>query len=105
MAPRHLDQRAKLITLARATQANPGQPGGVASAWARMPDLPNFGTTGGPVLREVQRFDAATVQALRERGHTVNETVVTSGLQTLQRAPGAWPGGADPRRGGVVAGD
>ena len=68
-------------------------------------DLPNFGTTGGPVVLEEKRFDAATVQALRERGHTVNETAMTSGLQALQRAPGGWLGGADPRREGVVAGD
>lgn len=233
LAPRYLDERAKLITSARAPQAHPGQPGGVASAWARMPDqpeygtshisivdrfgnalamtttieagfgsrlmvntgqgraggfllnnqltdfsftpadaqglpvanrvepgkrprssmsptlvfdkasgqllmsagspggaliihftaktllatlqgglspqaaidLPNFGTTGGPVVLEEKRFDAATVQALRERGHTVNETAMTSGLQALQRAPGGWLGGADPRREGVVAGD
>lgn len=234
LAPRYLDERAKLITPTRAPQANPGQPGGVASAWARMPDqpeygtshisivdrfgnalamtttieagfgsrlmvntgegraggfllnnqltdfsftpadaqgrpvanrvepgkrprssmsptlvfdkasgqllmsagspggaliihftsktllatlqgglspqaaidLPNFGTTGGPVLLEEKRFDAATVQALRERGHTVNETTMTSGLQALRRGPGGgWLGGADPRREGVVAGD
>jgi gamma-glutamyltranspeptidase / glutathione hydrolase len=233
LAPRYLDERARLITPTRAPQANPGQPGGVASAWARMPDqpeygtshisivdrfgnalamtttieagfgarlmvntgegraggfllnnqltdfsftpadaqgqpvanrvepgkrprssmsptlvfdkasgqllmsagspggaliihftaktllatlqgglspqaaidLPNFGTTGGPVVLEEKRFGAATVQALRERGHTVNETAMTSGLQALQRAPGGWLGGADPRREGVVAGD
>ena len=234
LAPRYLDDRAKLIAPTRAPQVNPGQPGGVASAWARMPDqpeygtshisivdrfgnalamtttieagfgsrlmvntgqgraggfllnnqltdfsftpadaqgqpvanrvepgkrprssmsptlvfdkasgqllmsagspggaliihftaktllatlqgglspqtaidLPNFGTTGGPVVLEEKRFDAATVQALRERGHTVNETAMTSGLQALQRtADGTWLGGADPRREGVVAGD
>ncbi len=233
LAPRYLDDRAKLIAPTRAPQVNPGQPGGVASGWARMPDqpeygtshisivdrfgnalamtttieagfgsrlmvntgqgraggfllnnqltdfsftpadaqgqpvanrvepgkrprssmsptlvfdkasgqllmsagspggaliihftaktllatlqgglspqaaidLPNFGTTGGPVVLEEKRFDAATVQALRERGHTVNETAMTSGLQALQRAPGGWLGGADPRREGVVAGD
>ena len=233
LTPRYLDERAKLITPARAPQVNPGQPAGVAIAWARMPDqpeygtshisivdrfgnalamtttieagfgsrlmvntglgraggfllnnqltdfsftpadaqglpvanrvepgkrprssmsptlvfdkasgqllmsagspggaliihftaktllatlqgglspqaaidLPNFGTTGGPVVLEEKRFDAATVQALRERGHTVNETAMTSGLQALQRAPGGWLGGADPRREGVVAGD
>lgn len=233
LAPRYLDDRAKLIAPTRAPQVNPGQPGGVASAWARMPDqpeygtshisivdrfgnalamtttieagfgsrlmvntgqgraggfllnnqltdfsftpadaqgqpvanrvepgkrprssmsptlvfdkasgqllmsagspggaliihftaktllatlqgglspqtaidLPNFGTTGGPVVLEEKRFDAATVQALRERDHTVNETAMTSGLQALQRAPGGWLGGADPRREGVVAGD
>lgn len=234
LAPRYLDERAKLITPTRAPQANPGQPGGVASAWARMPDqpeygtshisivdrfgnalamtttieagfgsrlmvstdttrpggfllnnqltdfsftpadaqgqpvanrvepgkrprssmsptlvfdkasgqllmsagspggaliihftaktllatlqgglspqaaidLPNFGTLGGPVMLEEQRFDAATVQALRDRGHTVNQAAMTSGLQALQRSPsGAWLGGADPRREGVVSGD
>ena len=233
LTPRYLDERAKLITPARAPQVNPGQPAGVAIAWARMPDqpeygtshisivdrfgnalamtttieagfgsrlmvntglgraggfllnnqltdfsftpadaqgrpvanrvepgkrprssmsptlvfdkasgqllmsagspggaliihftaktllatlqgglspqaaidLPNFGTTGGPVVLEEKRFDATTVQALRERGHTVNETAMTSGLQALQRAPGGWLGGADPRREGVVAGD
>ncbi|WP_409559764.1 gamma-glutamyltransferase family protein [Hydrogenophaga sp.] len=234
LAPHYLDERAKLITPTRAPQANPGQLGGVASAWARMPeqpeygtshisivdrfgnalamtttieagfgarlmvntgegrgggfllnnqltdfsftptdaqgqpvanrvepgkrprssmsptlvfdkasgqllmsagspggaliihftaktllatlqgglspqaaiDLPNFGTLGGPVMLEEQRFDAATVQALRDRGHTVNQTAMTSGLQALQRSPsGAWLGGADPRREGVVAGD
>ena len=234
LTPRYLDERAKLITPARAPQVNPGQPAGVAIAWARMPDqpeygtshisivdrfgnalamtttieagfgsrlmvntglgraggfllnnqltdfsftpadaqgqpvanrvepgkrprssmsptlvfdkasgqllmsagspggaliihftaktllatlqgglspqaaidLPNFGTTGGPVLLEEKRFDAATVQALRDRGHTVNEAAMTSGLQALQRAPdGGWLGGADPRREGIVAGD
>lgn len=69
-------------------------------------DLPNFGTLGGPVMLEEKRFDPATVQALRERGHSVNETAMTSGLQALQRAlDGSWLGGADPRREGVVAGD
>lgn len=69
-------------------------------------DLPNFGTLGGPVMLEEKRFDPATVQALRDRGHTVNEAAMTSGLQALQRATdGRWLGGADPRREGVVAGD
>lgn len=69
-------------------------------------DLPNFGTLGGPVMLEEKRFDPATVQALRDRGHTVNEAAMTSGLQALQRAPaGGWLGGADPRREGIVAGD
>ena len=69
-------------------------------------DLPNFGTLGGPVMLEEKRFDPATVQALRDRGHTVNEAAMTSGLQALQRATdGRWLGGADPRREGIVAGD
>jgi gamma-glutamyltranspeptidase/glutathione hydrolase len=61
------------------------------------------------VLLEADRFPVSTVQALREKGHTVNETALTSGLQALQRDSEAgqpvWRGGADPRREGVVSGD
>lgn len=72
-------------------------------------NLPNFGTTGGPLLIEQNRFPAVTVQALRDRGHTVQEGDMTSGLQALmrgtQRGQRMWLGGADPRREGIVAGD
>jgi len=73
-------------------------------------DLPNFGTLGGgPVLLEEERFPAATIQALRARGHAVSEVAMTSGLQAIQRAEAGgqtvWMGGADPRREGIVAGD
>ncbi len=68
-------------------------------------DLPHFGSTGGPVFLEKGRFPPATVQALRERGHTVNEVDLTSGLQVIQRSPQGWFGGADPRREGIVMGD
>jgi len=72
-------------------------------------DLPNFGTLGGPVLLEAGRFPAATVQALQQRGHTVSETPMPSGLQAIQRGvqdgKAVWLGGADPRREGIVAGD
>jgi gamma-glutamyltranspeptidase/glutathione hydrolase len=67
--------------------------------------LPNFGSLGGPVLLEAGRFPAATVQALRQRGHVVQEVELTSGLQAVQRRPLGWFGGADPRREGVVRGD
>jgi gamma-glutamyltranspeptidase/glutathione hydrolase len=84
-----------------------------ALQWGLTPqaaiNLPNFGTTGGPLLLEQQRFPAATVQALRQRGHTVEEADMTSGLQALQRGTRrgqpVWLGGADPRREGIVAGD
>jgi gamma-glutamyltranspeptidase/glutathione hydrolase len=72
-------------------------------------NLPNFGTTGGPVLLERNRFPAVTVQALSDRGHTVQEVDMTSGLQALmrgtQQGQRVWLGGADPRREGIVAGD
>jgi gamma-glutamyltranspeptidase/glutathione hydrolase len=84
-----------------------------ALQWGLSPqaaiDLPNFGTTGGALMLEEKRFPAATVDALKEKGHTVNETALTSGLQALQRGSvngqAVWLGGADPRREGIVAGD
>jgi gamma-glutamyltranspeptidase/glutathione hydrolase len=68
-------------------------------------DLPNFGALNGPTLLEAQRFPAATLQALRARGATVQEIPMTSGLQAIEKTPGGWFGGADPRREGVVRGD
>ena len=68
-------------------------------------DLPNFGTLGGPILLEAQRFDKATVEALKARGHEVVQIDMTSGLQAIERTPKGWFGGADPRREGVVMGD
>jgi gamma-glutamyltranspeptidase/glutathione hydrolase len=68
-------------------------------------DLPNFGTLGGPLLLEQGRFPAATVRALEQRGHTVQQGELTSGAQAIVRGRGVWLGGADPRREGIVAGD
>lgn len=68
-------------------------------------NLPNFGTLGGPLLLEEQRFPPDTVTALQQRGHTVQETAMPSGLQAIQRIPTGYFGGADPRREGVVMGD
>lgn len=67
--------------------------------------LPNFGSVNGPTLLEEKRFPAATVEALKVRGHELRETAMTSGLQAIQRTPYGWFGGADPRREGVVMGD
>jgi gamma-glutamyltranspeptidase/glutathione hydrolase len=68
-------------------------------------DLPNFGTLGGPLVLEQRRFPLATVEALQQRGHTVQQGELTSGAQALVRKQGAWMGGADPRREGIVSGD
>lgn len=70
----------------------------------RAIDLPNFGSFNGPTVLEKGRFPAATVAALRARGHDVVEADLTSGLQAIQRTPRGWFGGADPRREGVVMG-
>jgi gamma-glutamyltranspeptidase / glutathione hydrolase len=71
----------------------------------RAIDLPNFGSFNGPTVLEKGRFPAPTIEALRARGHTVNEIDMTSGLQAIQRTAGGWHGGADPRREGIVMGD
>lgn len=74
-------------------------------------DLPNFASVGGkvPVLLESGRFDAATMDGLKARGHALKEIDMTSGLQAIQvkREGGATTllGGADPRREGVVMGE
>jgi gamma-glutamyltranspeptidase/glutathione hydrolase len=68
-------------------------------------DLPNFGTLGGPLMLEQGRFPLATVESLQQLGHTVQQGELTSGAQALVRSEGAWLGGADPRREGIVAGD
>jgi len=71
----------------------------------RAIDLPNFGSFNGPTVLEAGRFPEATVKALEARGHQVNETEMTSGLQAIQRTSSGWFGGADPRREGVVMGE
>jgi gamma-glutamyltranspeptidase/glutathione hydrolase len=67
--------------------------------------LPNFGSTNGPTLLEVEGFPVATVEALRARGHEVREIPMTSGLQAIERTATGWFGGADPRREGIVMGE
>lgn len=71
----------------------------------RAIDLPNFGSFNGPTVLEAGRFPASTVESLKARGHQVNETEMTSGLQAIQRTGNGWFGGADPRREGVVMGE
>ena len=68
-------------------------------------DLPNFGSANSFTLLEEKGFPAATVKALEAKGHNVQEMDMTSGLQAIQRIPGGYFGGADPRREGVVMGD
>ena len=68
-------------------------------------DLPNFASLNGPSLLEEKRFSPETVDALRARGAEVREQAMTSGLQAIQKTPGGFFGGADPRREGLVIGD
>ncbi len=68
-------------------------------------DLPNFGNFDGPTVLEQGFFPAATLDALRARGHRVEQRVLTSGVQVIQRVGSGWLGGADARREGLVKGD
>lgn len=69
-------------------------------------NLPHAITLGGDVYVEEGRFPEETIESLRERGHTVSERELTSGLQAIRRLnDGTLFGGADPRREGVVMGE
>ena len=71
----------------------------------RAIDLPNFGSFNGPTVLEQGLFPLATLNALRARGHRVEEMELTSGVQVIQRVGRSWVGGADPRREGLAVGD
>ncbi|UWF48470.1 gamma-glutamyltransferase [Pseudomonas sp. N3-W] len=72
--------------------------------------LPNFGSRNGPTELEQGQFSPALIQALKDKGHTVNEIDMTSGTQAIVRVKDAQgkaslAGGADPRREGQALGD
>ena len=66
---------------------------------------PNLGNRSGPT--EIERGSAyeAMAGALRARGHDVRLIDMPSGSQGIERVPGGWRGGADPRREGAVKGE
>jgi len=66
---------------------------------------PNFGSTNGPTFIERGTTLEGIGDALAERGHVLNYARLTSGLHGIERVPGGWRGGADPRRAGRAAGD
>jgi len=68
-------------------------------------DLPNFGSRNGPT--ELERDTAAVdwAKPLQALGHEVRLIDMNSGVHAIQRTPGGWRGGADPRREGIAKGD
>ncbi len=73
-------------------------------------NLPNFGSRNGPTELESGQFSPALIQALKDKGHRVNEIDMTSGTQAIVRVKDAQgkaslAGGADPRREGETLGD
>jgi gamma-glutamyltranspeptidase/glutathione hydrolase len=66
---------------------------------------PNFGSRNGPTeLGRRTRYELLAPQ-LQERGHEVQFLDLTSGLHLIEKVPGGWRGGADPRREGAARGD
>ena len=65
---------------------------------------PNFGSRNGPTLLESGSFYEAMKGKLEARGHTVEANPLTSGVHAVERVPGGWRGGADPRREGRARG-
>ena len=70
----------------------------------RAIDLPNFGSRNGPTQIERGSRYEGLMPALAERGHELRLMEMESGLHGIERVPGGWRGGADPRREGVAKG-
>lgn len=73
-------------------------------------NLPNFGSRNGATELEAGLFSPTLKQALKDKGHTLSEIEMTSGVQAIVRTRGAQGkvllnGGADPRREGQGLGD
>ena len=68
-------------------------------------DLPNFGSRNGPTLIEQGSRYEELASSLAGLGHQVDRIPLTSGLHGIERMPGGWRGGADPRREGAVRGE
>jgi len=66
--------------------------------------LPNFGSRNGPTEIERATSYETLVPELQARGHEVSILNLTSGLHVIEKIPGGWRGGADPRREGVARG-
>ncbi|HEV7478549.1 MAG TPA: gamma-glutamyltransferase [Burkholderiales bacterium] len=66
---------------------------------------PNLGNRSGPTEIEQGSAYEALAPALRARGHEVSIRELPSGSHGIERVPGGWRGGADPRRDGTAKGD
>ncbi len=68
-------------------------------------DLPNFGSTGGPVELEYGWSTIWQALALKSYGHHIKPDLMNSGLHVVARRNGRLEGAADPRREGAALGD
>jgi gamma-glutamyltranspeptidase/glutathione hydrolase len=66
--------------------------------------VPNFGSRNGPTLLERGTAVEKLKDGLARKNHPVEIVTLTSGVHAIERVPGGWRGGADPRREGIAAG-
>ena len=66
---------------------------------------PHFANPNGPTLLESGTPLTSLKPQLTAMGHNVVEHDLGSGLHIIERVPGGYIGGADPRRDGVALGD
>ena len=67
-------------------------------------DAPNLGNRNGPTVLEEGSAAVSLAPELKARGHEVRFAPLESGVHFIERTPGGWRGGADPRREGTVRG-
>ena len=68
-------------------------------------EAPNFGSRNGPTQLERGTRYEALKDDLLEKNHVLQIVPLVSGVHAIERLPGGWRGGADPRRGGIAKGD
>ncbi|MBV9569712.1 MAG: gamma-glutamyltransferase [Alphaproteobacteria bacterium] len=66
---------------------------------------PHFANPNGPTILESGTSIDALAPQLTAMGHNVVERGLGSGLHIIERVPGGYIGGADPRRDGIALGD
>ncbi|MEE8169262.1 MAG: gamma-glutamyltransferase, partial [Phycisphaerae bacterium] len=57
------------------------------------------------VLHLQPGFDASTIKALRDRGHTIRRAESIADVQAIARTNSGWRGACDPAKGGQPAGE
>ena len=68
--------------------------------------LANFGSRNGPTEIELGTpYEPLAAILAYGRGHDVAIREMRSGTQAMERVPGGWRGGADPRRSGAARGE
>jgi len=68
-------------------------------------ETPNFGSWNGSTLLERGTPLEALQKELAGRNHLLEVVPLVSGVHGIERLPGGWRGGADPRREGIAKGD